>query len=876
MFAKLKKKIQEESQNVAGGNEEKPIKPPHPSGASAIVASPGRKMSNSSPRVTIPQPNMSPHSGVTSPGVPSPGPGLASPVNTNVTGVLLASIHGSKGTNGECQHEANVDSSSLDLCDKEKEEILEMLIRRTDQVKKLETKITELLSTVKEKNKEVERLEQSLVLFHSVSDPGQQQIKENSGNVLDVEPELNKLKERLRISNKNIERLQNELESIRTQLSTTTDRCKKLEEKNKVLEEKLEEEHSAKTEALSKVSQLEKDLEELLHFRENCTVLKEKYENLQTESELVQKKLQSEIETKNELCTRLQEKVLKLEKRLRDCKLPDNDQLQALEKQRESLEQQLSESQEQLSQLKMLSGHKVATLEQKVLYLNSKVAEQARELSKSQRNLNESRNTLEREVESWKSKLQMALLEVKEKNKQLETQKQNHDSEIARRQKNANLLEDELREQINQLQCQLETLEKARERDKQAAQDKIAKLETKQGEWLEQEIDMERQITVLEDNLHKLKMELSEKDREATVLRHQLKQKQQQLAESEQKRAEHQENTRKYEKNADKYQSSVISLENELHTCSKEKDDLLLRNAQLSQEFESYKRRLISEHADLQEDIKYKDRTIEKLEETLTDFKQKISEQQEKIVELERSQSEVVDKVHSDEINQLKQQLSDMEGQLSDKNKTVKMLQQRLNELKKTLQRELKVQSLPNDELSGRLTPSSSSKDLNNQVTATNSLSNNHRQERSAPASIAVTPQDGMDHQLTAHHHTKRSNFMHKNQNMSECNTRYPSIPQDALSGQRTQNSSLKGHYCDPKDFSYDINFEYLKHVVLKFLLSREHEAVHLIKALAMLLHFTPDEQRLIKDTLDWKMSWFGTRPQLGRGQLAKVIPSSY
>ena len=33
-----------------------------------------------------------------------------------------------------------------------------------------------------------------------------------------------------------------------------------------------------------------------------------------------------------------------------------------------------------------------------------------------------------------------------------------------------------------------------------------AKLETKQGEWLEQEIDMERQITVLEDELHKLKV----------------------------------------------------------------------------------------------------------------------------------------------------------------------------------------------------------------------------------------------------------------------------------------------------------------------------------------------------------------------------------
>ena len=34
-------------------------------------------------------------------------------------------------------------------------------------------------------------------------------------------------------------------------------------------------------------------------------------------------------------------------------------------------------------------------------------------------------------------------------------------------------------------------------------------------------------------------------------------------------RAEHQKNTREYEKNADKYQSSMISLETELHVCSK-------------------------------------------------------------------------------------------------------------------------------------------------------------------------------------------------------------------------------------------------------------------------------------------------------------------
>jgi len=54
-------------------------------------------------------------------------------------------------------------------------------------------------------------------------------------------------------------------------------------------------------------------------------------------------------------------------------------------------------------------------------------------------------------------------------------------------------------------------------------------------------------------------------------------------------------------------------------------------------------------------------------------------------------------------------------------------------------------------------------------------------------------------------------------------------------------------------------------------------QAMQLIKAVSMLLHFTPEEQKLIHDTLEWKMSWFGARPQLpDHGQTAKVIPPSY
>lgn len=52
-------------------------------------------------------------------------------------------------------------------------------------------------------------------------------------------------------------------------------------------------------------------------------------------------------------------------------------------------------------------------------------------------------------------------------------------------------------------------------------------------------------------------------------------------------------------------------------------------------------------------------------------------------------------------------------------------------------------------------------------------------------------------------------------------------------------------------------------------------KALHLTRAVATLLHFSPEEERLLQETLEWKMSWFGTRPNLGFGQTAKAIPPS-
>uniref|UniRef100_A0AAY5K3R7 Golgin subfamily A member 1 n=1 Tax=Esox lucius TaxID=8010 RepID=A0AAY5K3R7_ESOLU len=60
---------------------------------------------------------------------------------------------------------------------------------------------------------------------------------------------------------------------------------------------------------------------------------------------------------------------------------------------------------------------------------------------------------------------------------------------------------------------------------------------------------------------------------------------------------------------------------------------------------------------------------------------------------------------------------------------------------------------------------------------------------------------------------------------------------------------------------SREINFEYLKHVVLKFMSSREAEAFQLIKAVSVLLNFSREEEDMLKQTLEYKMSWFGSKP---------------
>uniref|UniRef100_A0A3Q3D2D9 Golgin subfamily A member 1 n=1 Tax=Hippocampus comes TaxID=109280 RepID=A0A3Q3D2D9_HIPCM len=158
-----------------------------------------------------------------------------------------------------------------------------------------------------------------------------------------------------------------------------------------------------------------------------------------------------------------------------------------------------------------------------------------------------------------------------------------------------------------------------------------------------------------------------------------------------------------------------------------------------------------------------------------------------------------------DDLDHIQKVNKELEQQLSDKNKTIKQLQQRMAELKRTLQKELV-----------RLT-------------------------RHLPCMF-----------LECGRKPEYPEKTHKEMVCAE-------LPQASSPSLSTANTTVT-NTSDLND-SREINFEYLKHVVLKFMSSREAEAFQLIRAVSVLLNFTREEEDMLKQTLEYKMSWFGSKP---------------
>ena len=118
-----------------------------------------------------------------------------------------------------------------------------------------------------------------------------------------------------------------------------------------------------------------------------------------------------------------------------------------------------------------------------------------------------------------------------------------------------------------------------------------------------------------------------------------------------------------------------------------------------------------------------------------------------------------------------------------------------MSDLKKTLQRELKVQSLPNDEMTD-------SNNLVSQHSHSISMDSLNTQTITNESRGSTVPMLQTSASVTRNMHTNK----------------YIEKQLDRASPEPARRASSR------KKFEEDVNFTYLKHVVLKFMLSRESE----------------------------------------------------
>lgn len=152
------------------------------------------------------------------------------------------------------------------------------------------------------------------------------------------------------------------------------------------------------------------------------------------------------------------------------------------------------------------------------------------------------------------------------------------------------------------------------------------------------------------------------------------------------------------------------------------------------------------------------------------------------------------------ELGEMRVKFAELEAELSNKTKQLKQNQQHLSDLKKTLQDELRGGS--------NISPSAS---------------------RNSPAVSRKRPESPA--------------FSRKHNELAI-------LSEQCFNGNNSH------------DLSDDINRDYLKHCVIKYMCSLDKDTSYLVRVISVLLGFSKEEISIVQDALSYRASWFSHPPQ--------------
>uniref|UniRef100_A0A8C3WZ84 Golgin subfamily A member 1 n=1 Tax=Catagonus wagneri TaxID=51154 RepID=A0A8C3WZ84_9CETA len=570
--------------------------------------------------------------------------------------------------------------------------------------------------------------------------------------------ELSKVKHMLLKKEESLGKMEQELEAQVRELSRTQEELITSNQMSSDLSQKLEE-------LQRHYSTLEEQRDHMTASKTGAenkiTALEQKEQELQAfiqQLSLDLQKVTAETQEKEKLITHLQEKVASLEKKLEQ-NLSGEEHVQELLKEKTLAEQNLEDTRQQLLAARSSQAKAIANLE-------TQVKELEQSLQASERKLKQSSDIMAAQ--------EAQIQELATTNK-----------ESSQAQQQALAVEQQRTERILALEAQLAALERAWAADQTAAKREVRQLEQENAALQERKNEFECSLQHHQLELKKLKEEWSQREIVSVAMAQALEEVRKQREEFQQQAADLTAIVGEKEQSLREKTEVILQKEQEILQLKKGHDAALLQMHQLQSELEALRglRAAEPEAAAEREDLlrlpgQEPGRVLLVSEPHVT-----LRARQDPEYQLPAAQGIPNGEMGAMDLGQLQKEKQDLEQQLLEKNKTIKQMQQRMLELRKTLQKELKIR--PDNEL----------------------------------FDVREKPGPEMP-------------------NMAPC---------------VTNNADLTD--------AREINFEYLKHVVLKFMSCRESEAFHLIKAVSVLLNFSQEEENMLKETLEYKMSWFGSKP---------------
>ncbi|XP_028571738.2 golgin subfamily A member 1 isoform X2 [Podarcis muralis] len=666
-----------------------------------------------------------------------------------------------------------------------------------------------------------EMKEQSLNLFQKRDEIDelegfqQQELAKVKHMLLKKEESLAQMEQELGSSTQELQRTQEELQTFRTLSSRQAAELQQLRKQHAELEAERDELIDAEENAESKITTLEQRSQELQAYIQQLSVdlqnaqvsatscekrleaLQREHDSLKQEYEQNKQKMIVEVEEKSQLVGHLQEKVTILEKHF-EGNLSGDEHVQELLREKSALEQRLEEARQQLSAARASHAESLSLLETQIDKLNCQLAERQVCLSVREELVQSLQESSSSQVKDLEQALQLAhetAAKSKEEmeERELQIQKLQTDLQLERTQAQEGIyaVQHQCTEQVGRLLEQMATLEAAQKTEKMAAHQTMSQLEKENEELKGRCKDLESSLRKQESELERLKAELSSSAENTQALEETRRQREHQL---QQELVDLTVLLNEKDLLIAEKAEALLKGEEELKHLRQDHDALLLQMDQLQSNLELCQHQAMETEAAaekrmsaLQEQLQFQQERLLASEKQAATLELTSAALKKHLCPSEDGGTEPNGEVAATDIVQLQKENRDLEQQITEKNKTIKQLQQRMAELKKTLQKELKMR--PDGEV--------------------------------------------------------------------------PEVPTAALTV--TNNSDLND--------SREINFEYLKHVVLKFMSCRESEAFHLIKAMSVLLNFSKEEENMLKETLEYKMSWFGSKPS-PRGSIRPSISS--